>query len=415
MEETKIKGLKIIYTKDSLTIKNSYRLTDIKKMKNIIEEALDKDSVYTTKRSINSLLEEWVGHNILYKLHLFRKHTVDSSFEKEIKPLIAFSYAILNIPSKIKFNLNKRIIKRKIKTKEKQYKKYLKKHIKNIKTAYKKLIKNPNIFLIADKEILDKLYQRILIHDKSKYSKEEFEYYRKNFFPINNDEREENLKDFEKAVEHHYKNNSHHWQNRKNKKSFNIHNDEEILDVLENILDWVAVGYEFKNTAKEYYEKNKNQIVLPPEEKIFLEHILYDIMEEKEIQKMKKEKKIAVSTLYEINKSLVKQNEVKLSKDVLNNKKEIIKNFVNQTNNNYYMLLCNERKDYTIFDLWSIKLDDLMKLVNCLIDECLIPRGEIRGIDLTKDKQAIEIWMIIDNEAYVYYFFPYDNGVIEDF
>ena len=129
----------------------------------------------------------------------------------------------------------------------------------------------------------------------------------------------------------------------------------------------------------------------------------------------KKEKEIAVSTLYEINKSLVKQNEVKLSETALNNKKEIIKHFIEQTDNNYYMLLCNERKDYTIFDLWNVKLNDLIKPVDCLINECLIPRGEIRGIDLTKDKQAIEIWMVIDNEAYVYYFFPYNSGVIEDF
>ena len=129
----------------------------------------------------------------------------------------------------------------------------------------------------------------------------------------------------------------------------------------------------------------------------------------------KKEEQIAIGTLYDINKTLVKQKEVKLSKAILNSKKEIIKNFISETNNNYYMLLCNERKDYTIFDLWSIRTHDLMKSVHCLVDECLMPRGEIRGIDLTKNKDAIEIWMVIEDEAYVYYFFPYDAGVIEEF
>lgn len=127
-------------------------------------------------------------------------------------------------------------------------------------------------------------------------------------------------------------------------------------------------------------------------------------------------KEIEFGTLYDINKNIVKQNEVKLSEGVLNSKKEIIKNFINKTDNNYYMLLCNERKDYTVFDfrqkLWAERYLDCAK---CLVDECLINRGEIRGIDITKDKCAIEIWMIIDNEAYVYYFFPYDNGVIWDF
>lgn len=130
------------------------------------------------------------------------------------------------------------------------------------------------------------------------------------------------------------------------------------------------------------------------------------------------QKKIEFGTLYDINKNIVKQNEVKLGKGILNSKKEIIKNFIIQTNNNYYMLLCNERKDYTVFDFLLDNNKKTKRPINCakcLVDECLANRGEIRGIDLTKDKTAIEIWMIIDDEAYVYYFFPYDNGVIYDF
>lgn len=133
--------------------------------------------------------------------------------------------------------------------------------------------------------------------------------------------------------------------------------------------------------------------------------------------KEQKEKEVTIGTLYDMNKNLVKQNEKKLSTAVLNSKKEIIKNFINKDDNYYYMLLCNERKDYTLFEFtegrkWTERCYDCAK---CLVDECLIPRGEIRGIDLTKNKDAIEIWMIIKDEAYVYYFFPYDNGVINDF
>ena len=110
----------------------------------------------------------------------------------------------------------------------------------------------------------------------------------------------------------------------------------------------------------------------------------------------KNNKTIEFGNLYDINKNIVKQNEIKLSEGLLNR--------------------CNERKDYTVFDFkekkWAERCLDCAK---CLVDECLTNRGEIRGIDLTKEKDAIEIWMIIDNEAYVYYFFPYDNGVIWDF
>lgn len=127
-----------------------------------------------------------------------------------------------------------------------------------------------------------------------------------------------------------------------------------------------------------------------------------------------KEKEIAIGTLYDINKNLVKQKEVELSKPLLNSKKQIITDFIKKYNNYYYMLLCNERRDYTIFKWNNICNDeDAKEISKILVDECLFNRGEIRGIDLTKNKDAIEIWMVIDNEAYVYYFFPYDDGVIE--
>lgn len=129
-----------------------------------------------------------------------------------------------------------------------------------------------------------------------------------------------------------------------------------------------------------------------------------------------KQTEFAMGTLYDLNKGLVQQNEIKLSEGILNSKKEVIKNFLVKTNNNYYMLLSNERKDYTIFTMGSndgyTYEDKSKKLVSILVDECLVNRGEIRGIDITKDKGAIEIWMSIEGESYVYYFFPYDTAII---
>ena len=132
----------------------------------------------------------------------------------------------------------------------------------------------------------------------------------------------------------------------------------------------------------------------------------------------KKTTEVAIGKLYDINKNIILNNETKLSEGTLNSKKEIIKNFLANTKNFYYMLLCNERKDYTVFDFHmcgNVTNEKRMDCANCLVDECLTNRGEIRAIDLTEDKGAIEIWLVIDNEAYVYYFFPYDNGVISDF
>ena len=47
------------------------------------------------------------------------------------------------------------------------------------------------------------------------------------------------------------------------------------------------------------------------------------------------------------------------------------------------------------------------------LEECLINRGQIYGIDRTEDGCAIEIWLMIDNEPYCYYFFPYGTAVVE--
>lgn len=56
--EKKIKGLKINYKEDNLKIIDSYQITNIDKMKIILEEALNKTIIYITDRSIDSLINE---------------------------------------------------------------------------------------------------------------------------------------------------------------------------------------------------------------------------------------------------------------------------------------------------------------------------------------------------------------------
>lgn len=120
-----------------------------------------------------------------------------------------------------------------------------------------------------------------------------------------------------------------------------------------------------------------------------------------------------LGTQYEFSKNMVSQLPA-LNEGNLNSKKEIVKNFIIKQNNFYYMLLCNEQKDYTVFH-WNNICDDTgaMEITKILVDECLKNRGEIRGIDLTENKDAVEIWLYIDEEAFVYYFFPYDEAIIE--
>lgn len=123
---------------------------------------------------------------------------------------------------------------------------------------------------------------------------------------------------------------------------------------------------------------------------------------------------IGMGTLYDLNKMAVEKGEIALTGEMLDEKKDLIMEFLKDTNAIYYMLLSNERKDYTIFrnEMRNFDEEKLNTEISELM-ECLLNRGLIKGIDLTKDEQAIEIWLSIDEEAFVYYFFPYDSAVIE--
>lgn len=133
-------------------------------------------------------------------------------------------------------------------------------------------------------------------------------------------------------------------------------------------------------------------------------------MEEENKTTEQHELDLGMGTLYDVNKVIVQNSELALTEGILNSKKEIIKNFVVKTKNQYYMLLSNERKDYTIFLLEN---DNPMELAETMIEDVLKYRGEIRGIDITQDKQAIEIWISEKGESYVFYFFPYDAAVVK--
>lgn len=79
---------------------------------------------------------------------------------------------------------------------------------------------------------------RLLIHDLSKFSKQEFFPYAKYFYTNNKNEKE-----FSNAVDHHYENNSHHWEYCV-KYPHKIHSD----DISEMVADWVS--------AKIVYDKS---------------------------------------------------------------------------------------------------------------------------------------------------------------
>lgn len=156
--------------------------------------------------------------------------------------------------------------------KRNEYHVYIYNHQQNV---FKAWMTNMNIFLLLvpmDEESIRQLNVEIINHDTSKFSEEEFEPYRKNFFPVSDKEKENNKGDFDMAWEHHYKNNPHHWNYWVDENGVAKEIDE--INIIHMICDWMAMGMQFNNTAAEYYFKNKNKINLHPVTREKVEYIL---------------------------------------------------------------------------------------------------------------------------------------------
>lgn len=143
---------------------------------------------------------------------------------------------------------------------------YLERHYNNVQKAWEELnekCKNKGFIWMSDDFIWNEINQNIKIHDMSKLGINEFIQYRQKFFPTpyekNNNVIDENL--FKDAWSHHLGNNPHHWQNWTERDY--AYPNQKLIYFIENICDWMAMGYEFGDTAKQYYENNKNKIDLP--------------------------------------------------------------------------------------------------------------------------------------------------------
>ena len=123
---------------------------------------------------------------------------------------------------------------------------------------------------------------------------------------------------------------------------------------------------------------------------------------------------IELGTLYDINKTAVAATEKPLKRVELKDKLKNIKPFFTKYPDQYFMLLCREKYDFTIFNFCNGKTDFALNHAVKDLEECLINRGKTVSIELvTGSENAYEIWLIIDDKAFVYYLFPYNIGVLE--
>lgn len=115
--------------------------------------------------------------------------------------------------------------------------------------------------------------------------------------------------------------------------------------------------------------------------------------------------------LYELNRSIIEQQGT-IDPDTVPSRMTMMKDFVDDTNNEFYMLYGKETGYFTVFKRkcspWELETLDMAVI------ECLVNVGPIYSIELTENKDAIEIW-VKDTERDLLtcmYLFPYDNGVV---
>lgn len=118
---------------------------------------------------------------------------------------------------------------------------------------------------------------------------------------------------------------------------------------------------------------------------------------------------IGLGTLYDVNKQILSQMPELSEKRI---KEEITNLALNlaEKKYQYYALLNNEQRDYTIFNFCT-KTPAALNFREDLF-ECLLNRGKVISIE-AKAYDSYEIWLKIGEEVFCYYFFPYDIGVLE--
>lgn len=113
--------------------------------------------------------------------------------------------------------------------------------------------------------------------------------------------------------------------------------------------------------------------------------------------------------LYELNKAQVNSLPPITSKTKIEDIKKEVAEYFN-SDNKYFMLLCRELNDYTVF---VTPLGNGGAKVADELFECIFNRGKL--MEIHQEQDAYEIWIKNDEDVFAYYLFPYDTGVIECF
>ena len=163
------------------------------------------------------------------------------------------------------------------KKKEIEYKRYVDEHRSNVEKAWSHMRKHKKVLDYLESIyssninfLLSSVDNQIQSHDMSKFSVEEWEPYRMHHHSVDEQEKIDSQAVYEKAWEHHYTKNLHHW----NWWAYNDQKDKMTLNyVIEMCCDWIAMSMKFGGDAYHWYLK-QTDIELGDKQKEWLTNIL---------------------------------------------------------------------------------------------------------------------------------------------
>lgn len=146
-----------------------------------------------------------------------------------------------------------------------KHRQYVKKHKENVKKAWDRLkskieckgVHYWNIDIAVDE------------HDNSKLLEGEVQEYANWFYPDKPEERDED--EFKKAWMHHVHNNPHHWEHWVGHSETGDAYEMSFEYIIEMILDWQAMSYDLGGTIVEFYEFEKDRMILHPNTRKFID------------------------------------------------------------------------------------------------------------------------------------------------
>lgn len=125
---------------------------------------------------------------------------------------------------------------------------------------------------------------------------------------------------------------------------------------------------------------------------------------------------ISAGSLYELNQKMYD----KIKPLTMSQKKEQLSNLYEWTREqrcDYVMLLCHERRDYTILHFNTREDKKYKNGINIDLFECIDNRGKLLDVRYLQDQDAWEIWIRIfedkSHQNYMYMLFNAEPFVVE--